>query len=452
LAPTIDRIQTDSELPKKTDVLVIGGGIIGVTTAYFLAERGVDVTLCEKGYIAGEQSSRNWGWCRKMGRDPAELPLAIESLKLWEGMNERIGGETGYRRAGILYVCDTAKDLANYEQWVEHAKLYQLDSRLLTAAEVRERLPGATREFVGGLYTASDGRAEPFKAVAAIAQAARAKGAKILQNCAVRGVETKGGRVATAVTEKGRIDCNTAVLAGGAWSRLFCGNQGFDFPQLKVLGSVMRTAPLDGPPTFAVGGSDFAFRRRLDGGYTLAQRGANISEIVPDSFRLFFDFLPALKAQWHELRLRVGKRFVDELRMPRKWSLDGVSPFEQVRVLDPDPAAPVLKEAEDNLTQAVPAFKNMQIVERWAGLVDATPDAVPVIGPVAAVPGLFLSTGYSGHGFGIGPGAGRLTADMVMGRDPVVDPSPFRFERFAKRNGKAAAAPVGPTLTDASHP
>jgi glycine/D-amino acid oxidase-like deaminating enzyme len=103
------------------------------------------------------------------------------------------------------------------------------------------------------------------------------------------------------------------------------------------------------------------------------------------------------------------------------------------------------------LIKAFPAFQGMQIVERWAGLVDATPDAVPVIGPVASLPGLVLSTGYSGHGFGIGPGAGRLTADLVMGKEPIVDPTPFRFERLAKRNGKAPA-PSGATLTDASHP
>jgi glycine/D-amino acid oxidase-like deaminating enzyme len=97
MPPRVDPVHASSELPAEVDVVVIGGGIIGASTALFLAERGVSVALCEKGRIAGEQSSRNWGWCRKMGRDLAEVPLAVESLRLWEGMNARTQAETGFR-------------------------------------------------------------------------------------------------------------------------------------------------------------------------------------------------------------------------------------------------------------------------------------------------------------------------------------------------------------------
>src|SRR5919112_1247966 len=95
---TVDPVESDRQLPEHADVVIIGGGIIGVSTALFLAERGVSTLLCEKGVIAGEQSGRNWGWCRTMGRDPRELPLALESLKLWRGLNQRIGDETGFRQ------------------------------------------------------------------------------------------------------------------------------------------------------------------------------------------------------------------------------------------------------------------------------------------------------------------------------------------------------------------
>lgn len=107
MPPRVDPVLTTSELPAKADVVVIGGGIVGASIALFLAERGVSVVLCEKGEIAGEQSSRNWGWCRKAGRDHAEIPLAIESLRLWEGMNARTNAETGFRQTGIVYLCDT---------------------------------------------------------------------------------------------------------------------------------------------------------------------------------------------------------------------------------------------------------------------------------------------------------------------------------------------------------
>ncbi len=430
MLPPIDEVPGDQTVPRRTEVVVIGGGIAGVSTAFFLAQRGVPTVLCEKGRIGAEQSGRNWGWTRVMGRDPREIPLALESLRLWRDMNRLTEAETGFRQAGIAYLCATDKDVARYEEWLAHARAFQLDSKLLPADQVQSVLPGASRRWAGALYTASDGRAEPQKAAPAIAAAARRRGAVVLTNCAVRGVETAGGRVSGVVTEKGRIDCSSVVLAGGAWSRLFCGNLGIHLPQLKVLGSVMRTAPLDGPPTVAAGAGDFAFRKRLDGGYTVAHRGASVAEIVPDSFRLFFDFMPALRVQWRELRLRVGRRFLEEWRIPRRWALDQVSPFETVRTLDPAPTDSILDEAERNLVRNFPAFAGMQVADRWAGLIDATPDAVPAIGPVPGLPGFFLSTGYSGHGFGIGPAAGRLTADLVMGAPPVVDPTPYRYERF----------------------
>src|SRR5487761_2708025 len=107
MGPRVDPVQSDATLPARTTVVVGGGGIIGASTAFFLARRGVPVVLCEKGRIAGEQSSRNWGWCRKMGRDPREIPLAIEALRLWEERNALTGSETGFRRCGIAYLCRT---------------------------------------------------------------------------------------------------------------------------------------------------------------------------------------------------------------------------------------------------------------------------------------------------------------------------------------------------------
>ncbi len=285
--------------------------------------------------------------------------------------------------------------------------------------------------FKGALYTASDGRAEPQKAAPAIAEGARQHGATILTNCAVRGIETAGGKVVGVVTERGRIACDAVVLAGGAWSRLFCGSLGLNLPQLKVRSSVMRTEPLEGAPETAAVGNSFAFRKRLDGGYTIANGLTTNAEIVPDSFRLFFDFLPALRQEWEYLRFRLGERFIEEWRTPRHWALDGESPFERVRVLDPDPVGRDNDVAQKRIAEVFPVFAQAQIAQRWAGLIDVMPDAVPVISPVETVPGFFVATGFSGHGFGIGPAAGRLMADLVTGDAPLVDPTPFRFSRFS---------------------
>ena len=432
MSPPVDLVHSDTTLPARTGVVVIGGGIIGVTTALFLAEKGHAVVLCEKGRIGGEQSSRNWGWCRTMGRDVAEIPLSIESLRLWRGMNERINRDTGFRQPGIMYLCETEKEVADQEAWLGQARQYQVDARLLRGPALDAVIPGAGNGFIAGMHTPTDGRAEPSQAAPAIAEAARDRGAQIFTGCAVRGIDLQGGRVAGVVTEKGRIACDSIVLAGGAWSRLFCGNAGLDFPALKVLGSVFRTQPLSGAPETTFAGSVFAVRKRLDGGYSIARRNANTAEITPDHFRLLVDFLPRLRANRGEIRLRVGKRSWEELRTKRHWSLDEATPFEAVRVLDPPAKEGILAEARTVLSRAFPAFAGMQVAGSWAGLMDVTPDAVPVIDQVARIPGFFIASGFSGHGFGIGPGAGRLMADLVAGDPPVVDPKPFRLDRFAR--------------------
>src|ERR1700754_2514991 len=119
MAPRVDIVPSNPQTPATTTVVIIGGGIIGVCIAFFLARKGVPVVLCEKGQIAGEQSSRNWGWCRKMGRDPRELPLAMEALRLWAEMNSLVGMETGFRRSGIVYLCRTPEELAKREAWLD---------------------------------------------------------------------------------------------------------------------------------------------------------------------------------------------------------------------------------------------------------------------------------------------------------------------------------------------
>ena len=425
--------------PSGVDVVVVGGGIVGASTALFLSENGLRVCLCEKGRIAGEQSSRNWGWVRQMGRDPAEMPLAIESLKTWRSFKSKYGVETGYRETGIVYAARTKREIGNIEVWAETGKTNGLRQEILAPNQIETILPGIAPGFILGLHTASDGRAEPTMATQAIAQVAKNKGTFVLSECAVRGVDLSGGRVSAAVTEKGDIKCSAVVVAGGAWTRLFLGNLGIEFPQLKILGTAARVDNVADVPRMPVGGGDFAFRKRLDGGLTVALRNTNIAPITPDSFRLLPKFLRTYGRTWRQLRLRVGSHFISEFTMPRHWSFDETTPFERVRVLDPDPHKPFNHKALRKLGQAFPAFLTARCTHQWAGLIDVTPDAIPVIDRVCGREGLYVASGFSGHGFGVGPGAGKLMAQILTNESPCVNPAPFRFERFSSPDSSGEA-------------
>ncbi|PZX18762.1 glycine/D-amino acid oxidase-like deaminating enzyme [Palleronia aestuarii] len=423
-------VHGDDTLPSRVDVVVIGGGIIGCSTALELCEAGKSVAICEKGGIGHEQSTRNWGWVRLSRRDPREVPLMVDALRQWDGLAARVGTDLGYRRTGISFVCRTDEDVENHRRWQRHLEPFQIPSRILSRSELEEMAPGGEIDGKGALYTPQDGRAEPQKAAPAIAEAARAKGAAILTNCAVRGVETKGGAVSGVITERGSIACDAVVVAGGAWSNLFCGNIDIDLPQLGVVSHVLRTDPVNGGPEGAMWTNRFAIRKRQDGGYTLSRGSGNTVDIVPNSFRYARKFFSALRMQHRDLHLRFGRRFFHEARRKRRWRMDETSPFEQERVLDPTPSPRMLNDLMGEASKVFPALKGARVAQSWAGCIDVTPDAVPVISAVDGRPGLHIATGFSGHGFGIGPGAGGLMADLVLGRTPRVDPHAFRFSRF----------------------
>lgn len=440
--PVIDTVPPSTTFPATASAVVIGAGIIGIATALELQARGLDVVVLEKGEVAAEQSSRNWGWCRQMGRDPRELPLIKVSLDLWRGMAARIGADVGYHTCGIAYLADNQAELAQHMAWhAANTQSFDLPTRVLTASEAQALTPGCRIAWRGGLYTADDGRAEPFMAVPAMARAFQARGGLLFTGCAARGVERQGGRVCSVVTERDTITTGTVVLAGGYWSRRFLANLGISFPQLGVVNSVLRTASRDIGHGRTFAGNRFAVRQRQDGGFTVAHNLLSVAEVTPAHVRHAAAFLPMLLKEHRGIRIRLGRRFVEEWRLPARWALDQPSPFEAVRVLDPAPYTDILDDAMAALQQAYPAFAGIAVAERWAGMIDSTPDAVPVVDHVAELPGLFLASGFSGHGFGLGPGAGRLAAEMIVGERPCVDPAPFRFSRF--HDGTKAAPTTG---------
>ena len=423
-------IELSGQLPEQADVVIIGGGIVGVSTAWFLARQGIDVVLCEKAHIACEQSGRNWGWVRVQGRDTREIPMMLESLRVWEGLKKEIGEDVGFTRGGCLFTANTDKELRSFEDWVDIARDHEIDTRLIDAAELKKHVHGAAANWVGAIRTESDGRAEPHKAAPAIARAAARSGATVLSGCAVRGLETSGGAVSAVVTEHGTIKTSTVLCAAGAWTSLFCGSLGIDVPQLRVRGTVARTAPADNVLNGNVFDKRLGIRRREDGGYTVAQGSVLEHPVTPASFRYFAKFLPALMQEFKIVQLSFGRDFVDGWTTPKHWPLDFPSPFEETRMLNPSPTPSVLRGIRRNLDALFPALADTPIVESWAGTIESSPDIVPIIDAIDALPGFHVATGFSGHGFGLGPGAGKAIAGMISGTPTGIDLTPLRLSRF----------------------
>lgn len=419
-------------LPASADCVVIGGGIIGVMTAWALAKKGLRAVVLEKGRVAAEQSSRNWGWIRQQGRDPAEIPIMVEANAMWRQLSAEIGPELGLKQTGVLYLTDRPKGLAAYEDWMVHARAHGLDTRILTSAEVSEMAPSASKSWVAGLWTASDMRAEPWQAVPALARAAVAAGVTIVEHCAARVIDTAAGRVSGVMTEKGRIAAPSVVVAGGAWSSLFLRRHGVNIPQLSVRATAAATAPL--PDVFGSPAVDetVAWRRRQDGGYTLAPGAFHDMFVGPDAFRAFRAFIPQLSAAPFGTRYRIAalKGYPDAWGTARHWSGEDVTPFEKMRILNPEPnAAQVAKIARD-FAARFPSVGEVRIKAAWAGMIDTMPDIVPVLDRAPTIEGLVIATGMCGHGFGIGPAFGRLAAALVTGDAPGHDISRFRLSRF----------------------
>lgn len=420
-------------LPDAVDTVVIGAGVIGIFTALYLARLGQRVLVCEKGRVAGEQSSRNWGWIRQQGRDEAELPIMVQARGLWHDADAETGGRCGVTARGATYLARTAEEMRAYDDWITIASRHGVGSRILSADEVRGLFGGESDfPWIGGLHTANDCRGEPWAAVPAVADLARMSGAVIRENCAVRALTTVKNEVRGIVTEDGPVACDQVVLAAGAWSSLFARRHGIDLPQLAVKATVAQTMPM--PEFFAGNAADdgLALRRRADGGYSLARTEKHGFFLGPDAVRHAKRYGDVVRHGWREIDLRLAapRGYPDAWGTPRRWGDGDVTPFETLRVLDPVPNAGYVRTMTRRFAERFPRLGRPSIRHSWAGMIDAMPDVVPVVDRIASVDGLIVATGMSGHGFGIGPGFGRIIARMVMNQSAEHDLARFRYSRF----------------------
>ncbi|WP_018151616.1 NAD(P)/FAD-dependent oxidoreductase [Leeia oryzae] len=428
---------THQPLPETADVVIVGSGIMGCATAYYLAKHGIKAVVIDKSRIAGQQSTRAWGFVRQQARAPEEVPLMMASNRLWQGLEADLQADLEWRQGGCLFTASHAEEMATYEDWMSIAKTHQLDTRLLTPQEIRQQLPDLTDRPLGALYTASDGQAEPRKVAPAFARRATELGARFFEGCGLTGLELADGKVVGVQTEMGSIRTRQVVCAAGVASWRILKSVGIDLPQHLVRGTVARTSP--GPQLSAVSylGNGIGWRQRTNGSFNLADDAQVDVDITLGHLRGLEWYLGPLMTHHKSFRFNVNRMTLDDLRqrLPGSEARHN-GPLVHVRDLALLANEGKARGALRALHQSFPSQKQVQIVDKWAGGIDVLPDGIPVIDALTQPDGLLVATGFCGHGFAMGPIVGKVMADWISKGEPGFDLHGLRLARFPEKDVK----------------
>jgi glycine/D-amino acid oxidase-like deaminating enzyme len=419
-------------MERNADAVIIGAGIVGCATAYYLARRGVRPVVVERGAVAGEQSRKNWGFVRQQGRDPLELPLVMEANRIWQRLERELGADVEWTQGGNLALAADDARMARFEEWLPVARQFGLETRLLRAHDLPAVIPGIGGSWVGGLHTPGDGHADPAKATDAFARAATTLGAVIHVGCAAQVVPISDDAVSGVVTEQGEIRTSTVVCTAGAWSSRLLRMLGFTLPQRWVRGTVARTTAAPPVTPCAVWAPAVAFRQRRDGSFNIAAGGALDHDITLESLHQLRFFLPTFWKNKSLFRFHVGRPLARSLVAALPGSQAHRRPLEWDRSIEPVPNRAKVRRSLAEFQRVMPQLSALGIAGSWASYIDATPDLIPVLGEMPGLRGLVVGTGFSGHGFAMGPIAGRLLSELIVDGKTSLDISGFRFSRFAE--------------------
>ena len=431
--------------PSEAEVVVIGGGIAGCASAYYLAKRGVRVVLLEKGQLAGEQSSRAWGFVRQQNRHPAELPLMVAGNRIWRELEGELEADLEWVPGGLLALARDGEELAYFEERARLEQAAGADSRMITPAQVRSLLPQLHQQVLGALHTPSDGHAHPEKSTLALAAAAKRLGADLIENIAAEGLVIQGGRVTGVRTSHGEIKAEAVLCAAGVHATRIFRMAGLDLPVRSVRSTACATAPIPPFTRLAVRAMDLAFRQTRAGNLILGRvsDGSADYDITLEAFRHVSWFLPNFFKNREMLRLHLGRPLLADIAraLPGApaWFRARRHPFAHTLNIEPKPNP---RTAEFNLRafqHLFPGLGDLRIERVWAGVIDTMPDLIPVLGGTE-VGGFYVATGFSGHGFAMGPIVGKLMASVITEGSAPLDLHPFRFSRF--REGKIGTASV----------
>ena len=378
------------------DIVVIGGGITGTAAALSLAEKGLTVTLIEKRGIAAMASGWTLGGVRQSGRDLAELPLARAAVAIWPGLGERLGSDVRYRRGGNLRLARDASEVTLIRALVERQRAEGLDLEFLADnAAVRAIAPAISEHVLAASFCPSDGHADPIATTFGFAQAAKRKGCTLHEGLAVNSIRVEKGRVTGLATSEGFVPAGAVIVAAGVNTPALLAPLGFDLPLRVTLVHVLQTEAM--PPlldqVFGVANADCAGRQEADG------------------------------------RLRVTSGSLPFDGDADRWRDDALAPGQTE-----------IQRLREVVGKVLPVVKDAPFHRAWGGLIDLTPDALPVLDAPDEISGLVIGAGFSGHGFCLGPVSGEVLADLALGRKPRHDLSAFRLARFAVTDRRAPAA------------
>ncbi len=381
------------------EVAIVGGGISGVAAAYELARAGARVVLLEKDVPASMASGWTLGGVRQSGRHPAELPLAQAAVRRWEHLSEELGADVEYRQDGNLRLARTPDEVTFIRNMVAEQQALGLELHFLPDnASVRAIAPALSEHVLAASYCPTDGHANPIATVEAYVAAATRAGAHIRTHTLVKRIVAAAGKVQGVETSRGPIAADRVVIAAGVYSDRLCATAGIPLPLHLVHVSVVQTVPLPPllKPVLGVANADFAGRQEVNGRLRMT----------------------ASTGPWPH-------------------------PDRPLQPEDIQPPAGMVAAVIQRAIHVLPPVEQAGISRVWGGLLDMTPDGLPVIDHVMPVEGLILAAGFSGHGFCLGPITGQLVSELVRGSPPSLPLEPFRWDRFGENEGVVSAELYG---------
>jgi glycine/D-amino acid oxidase-like deaminating enzyme len=391
-------------MKRSADVVIVGGGCMGASAAYHLTKRGVtNVVLIERERLLGTGSTgRNAGGVRHQFSNAANIRLSLESIDLIARFADEVGQPVDFHQDGYLFLLSTPTSVETFQRNVALQRSLGVDVEWLDAAGAAARAPGIdTTGVIGATFCARDGIADPNGVTMGFAKAAQSAGVAIERDTEVIGVRVDGNRIAAVETTHGVVETRVLVNAAGPYARRIGAMAGVDVPVDPFRRHIFIASPPAGAPHEERPTSNAERRRRWN---------------VPGDHVMVIDF----ESTFYFHREGNGVLF-------------GMGDPHETSTFDTTVQWDFLPQVIDVAVKRLPALADASVSHAWAGLYEVTPDANPIIGPASSVDGLFLINGFSGHGFQHSPAAGRILADLIVGRDPGLDVTPFALERFAQR-------------------